>query len=94
MSINRDQVIRVAKLARLSFTDAEIDQLTVQLGNVLELANQLNQVDTTDIEPMVHAIELTNAVVPDQLGVSLSREAALQNAPEDDGECFLVPAVL
>ncbi len=94
MSISREQVAKVAKLARLSFTDAELDSLTVQLGNVLQLANQLQQVDTTDIEPMVHAVELTNAVVPDQLKPSIPREAALKNAPEDDGECFLVPAVL
>ncbi len=43
---------------------------------------------------MVHAVELQNAVVPDQLAPSLPREEALKNAPEDDGECFLVPAVL
>lgn len=94
MGISRDQVAKVAKLARLSFSEAELDELTVQLSNVLELANQLAEVDTTDVEPMVHAVELTNAVVPDQLGASLPRAAALQNAPEDDGECFLVPAVL
>lgn len=94
MSISREQVAKVAKLARLSFSDTELDKLTVQLGNVLGLANQLSEVDTTDVEPMVHAVEITNAVVPDTLAPSLPREQALKNAPEDDGECFLVPAVL
>lgn len=94
MSISREQVAKVAKLARLSFSDTELDELTVQLGNILGLANQLSEVDTTDVEPMVHAVEITNAVVPDVLAPSLPREEALKNAPEDDGECFLVPAVL
>lgn len=94
MSISREQVAKVAKLARLSFSDAELDELTVQLGNVLQLANQLSEVDTSDVEPMVHAVELTNATMPDLARPSLPREEALKNAPEDDGECFLVPAVL
>ncbi len=94
MSIQREQVIKIAKLARLSFTDAEVDQLTVDLGNMLKLVDQLSEVDTDGIEPMVHAVELANAIVPDELGESLTREQALQNAPDEDGECFLVPAVL
>ncbi len=94
MSIDRDQVIRIAKLARLSFSETEIDELTVQLGNMLDLADQLNEVDISSVDPMVHAVELTNAIVPDKLGVSLPRESALKNAPESDGECFVVPAVL
>jgi aspartyl-tRNA(Asn)/glutamyl-tRNA(Gln) amidotransferase subunit C len=94
MSISREQVAKVAKLARLSFTDLELDELTVQLGSILNLANQLSEVDTTDVEPMVHAVEITNAIVPDTLAPSLPRDEVLKNAPEDDGECFLVPAVL
>ena len=94
MSIDRQQVLKIAKLARLSFSDAEVDELTVQLGNILVLVEQMSQVDTSDIEPMVHALPLTNALADDELGESLPRELALANAPQDDSECFLVPAVL
>ena len=94
MAIDREQVIKIAKLARLSFSDAEIDELTGQLGNMLALVEQLGGVDTEGVEPMVHAVELVNATAADVLSPSLPREQALQNAPQTDGETFLVPAVL
>lgn len=92
--IDRATVLKIARLARLEFTDAEIDELTGQLGSILSLVEQLQEVDVDGVEPMVHAIDLTNALADDQLGVSISRDAALRNAPADDGEHFLVPAVL
>ena len=93
MAIDRAQVIKIARLARLSFSDAEIDELTGQLGNMLALVEQLGEVDTADVEPMVHAVDLVNATAADLIAPSLPRERALQNAPETDGECFVVPAV-
>ncbi len=68
--------------------------MTVQLGGILGYVDQLAQVDTESVEPLAHATELSNAFRTDAVGPSLPREAALANAPRQDGECFLVPAVL
>jgi aspartyl-tRNA(Asn)/glutamyl-tRNA(Gln) amidotransferase subunit C len=54
----------------------------------------LNEVDTDDVEPMAHAVEVTNVLREDAVRESLPREAALANAPKTDGECFLVPPIL
>ena len=87
-------VRRVARLARLRLNDDEVAVYARQLGQVLEYVNQLQQVDTTQVVPMAHAIELQNVFREDQPTPSLSREAALANAPQTDGTYFLVPAIL
>lgn len=94
MSLTLDDVKRIANLARLSFTEDELVEITKQLGNVVELVTELSQVDTDGISPMVHAIEIENVLVEDQVLASLPREEALKNAPSSDDECFRVPAVL
>ncbi len=94
MALNREQVAKIAHLARLSFTDAELDDLTVQLGKIVGLVDELSCVNTDGIEPMVHAIELENVLKSDEIKPSLAREKALSNAPDADDECFRVSAVL
>ncbi|MCE3016994.1 MAG: Asp-tRNA(Asn)/Glu-tRNA(Gln) amidotransferase subunit GatC [Pirellula sp.] len=94
MSLTLDDVKRIANLARLSFTEDELVEITEQLGNVVELVTELSQVDTDGISPMVHAIEIVNVLVEDKVLASLPREEALKNAPSSDDECFRVPAVL
>jgi aspartyl-tRNA(Asn)/glutamyl-tRNA(Gln) amidotransferase subunit C len=94
MAINTEDVIRVANLARLSLSPSEVQELTEQLGKIVGLVEQLSEVNTDNVEPMVHAIELQNVLAVDQVVPSLPREAALQNAPSADQECFRVPAVL
>ncbi|MDX1963808.1 MAG: Asp-tRNA(Asn)/Glu-tRNA(Gln) amidotransferase subunit GatC [Pirellulales bacterium] len=94
MSLTRADVEKVSLLARLRLTPAEIDLFTPQLGAILDYVEQLGRLDTTDVSPMAHAVELTNVFRADELIPSLPREAALVNAPRADGECYLVPAVL
>jgi aspartyl-tRNA(Asn)/glutamyl-tRNA(Gln) amidotransferase subunit C len=94
VSLTLDDVKRIANLARLSFTEDELVEITKQLGNVVELVTELSQVDTDGISPMVHAIEIENVLVEDHVLASLPREEALKNAPSSDDECFRVPAVL
>ena len=94
VSLTLDDVKRIANLARLSFTEDELVEITKQLGNVVELVTELSQVDTDGINPMVHAIEIVNVLVEDKVLASLPREEALKNAPSSDDECFRVPAVL
>ncbi len=92
--LTRNEVLKVARLARLKLTDAEVADYAEKLGSVLEYVESLNEVDTEDVEPMVHAVELSNVFRPDEVVPSLPREAALSNAPKTDGYCFLVPQIL
>ena len=94
MALCADDVIRVANLARLSLAPSEVAELTNKLGKIVELVEQLSEVDTDNVEPMVHAFDLHNVLAPDVCCKSLPREEALKNAPASDSECFRVPAVL
>lgn len=94
MSLSRDEVAKVALLARLHLDDTELDTMTEQLGQIVGYVDQLAQLDTSDVEPMAHAVEITNVFAEDKLRPSLPREQALQNAPKQDGEFYRVPAVL
>jgi aspartyl-tRNA(Asn)/glutamyl-tRNA(Gln) amidotransferase subunit C len=94
MSLTRQEVEKVSLLARLQLTDDELALMTVQLGQIVGYVEQLRELNTDEVEPMAHAVELTNVFRPDDLSDSLPREAALANAPKADGECYLVPAVL
>jgi len=92
--LSRGDVAKVALLARLKLTDSELDLLTAQMGQVLQYVGLLNEVDTADVEPMAHAVELSNVFREDEERPSLPREAALANAPRSDGKCFVVPQIL
>jgi aspartyl-tRNA(Asn)/glutamyl-tRNA(Gln) amidotransferase subunit C len=94
MSLTRTEVERVSLLARLQLSDGELDLMTAQLGHVLDYVRQLDELDTHDVEPMAHAIELRDVFAADQVKPSLDRELALANAPKRDDQCYLVPAVL
>lgn len=94
MTLSESEVRRVAHLARLSISDEELPELTRQLTQVLGLVDQLGEVNTDGVEPLVHAIEISNVLQPDVIQPSLSRDEVLHNAPSSDSECFRVPAVL
>ncbi len=94
MALTRDEVEKVSLLARLKLTDAELDRMTAQLGQVVDYVHQLAELDTEEVEPMAHAVELTNVFRTDEVRPSLPRTEALANAPKRDEECYLVPAVL
>ena len=92
--LTRDDVRKVAVLARLELRDDELDRFTAQLGQVLEYVGLLQELDTDEVEPMAHAVEVTNVWREDALAPSLPRDAALANAPSTDGRYFLVPPIL
>jgi aspartyl-tRNA(Asn)/glutamyl-tRNA(Gln) amidotransferase subunit C len=94
MALTRNEVEKVSLLARLKLTDAELDRMTAQLGQVVDYVHQLAELDTEEVEPMAHAVELTNVFRADEVRPSLPRAEALANAPKRDEECYLVPAVL
>jgi aspartyl-tRNA(Asn)/glutamyl-tRNA(Gln) amidotransferase subunit C len=94
MALSAEDVIRIGNLARLSLNPGEVVELTDKLGKIVGLVEQLAEVDTEKVEPMVHAFDLQNVLAADVVRPSLTRDEALQNAPSSDSECFRVPAVL
>jgi aspartyl-tRNA(Asn)/glutamyl-tRNA(Gln) amidotransferase subunit C len=94
MSLSREQVEKVSLLARLRLSETELEMLTVQLGQVVDYMDLLGELDTENVEPMAHAVELSNVFRDDELRPSFDRAEMLARAPHADGECYLVPAVL
>jgi aspartyl-tRNA(Asn)/glutamyl-tRNA(Gln) amidotransferase subunit C len=94
MSLSRADVEKVALLARLRLTDAELETITGQLAQIVGYVDQLGEVNTDGVEPMAHAIEVANVFRDDRTAPSLPREEALANAPHHDDRGYLVPAVL
>ena len=81
MAITHDTIEKVSLLARLQLSDTEIDSLTNELGQILDYVDQLSEVDTENVAPMAHAIEVSNVFSSDDVKPSLPREQALANAP-------------
>jgi aspartyl-tRNA(Asn)/glutamyl-tRNA(Gln) amidotransferase subunit C len=94
MSVTMHDVEHVAALARLSFPEEEKQKLTAQLNEILRYMELLNTVDTDNVEPLSHVIELQNVFREDVLRPSLPREEALKNAPARTEEFFKVPKVI
>ena len=93
MSLTLDEVRKVAKLGRLELSDPDLVLMQQQLSAILDYVAQLNELDTTDVEPLAHPLPVENVFRPDQPVTSLSVDAALQNAPNRIGDYFGVPAV-
>lgn len=94
MGLTREDVHKVAMLARLRLEDAELGTYTQQLNAILDFIEQLQEVDIEGVEPLAHGGEVTNVFREDRAEPSLPREKALANAPKRNSESFLVPAVL
>ena len=94
MSLTREEVEKVSRLARLRLSDEELDRMTVQLGQIVAYVELLSELDTENVEPMAHALDVSNVFAADELRASLERAAALAGAPHHDREFYLVPAVL
>ena len=92
MAISSDEVLHVARLARLALTDEEIERLGAQLNAILEAVGKVAELDLSDVEPTAHPLDLVNAWANDEPRPSLSVEEALANAPDRDGDLFRVPA--
>lgn len=94
MAATEIDVKYVAHLARLQLSPDEEKQFGEQLGQVLHYIEKLNQLDVSGIEPMAHAVPLTNVTRTDNTRPSLSNEEALLNAPAKAGGLFVVPKIV
>ncbi|HEU5394649.1 MAG TPA: Asp-tRNA(Asn)/Glu-tRNA(Gln) amidotransferase subunit GatC [Candidatus Methylomirabilis sp.] len=94
MKITLQEVEHVARLARLALSGEEKEQMRSQLDRILGHIEKLNQLDTAEVEPTSHVIPMTNVFRDDALIPSLSREEALENAPDRQEEFFRVPRII
>lgn len=92
--LTMEQVRHVARLARLALSEEELARFGPQLESILGYIDKLNEVDTSDVEPMAHALPVHNVLREDVAGEPLPLEKVLQNAPEIDGPFFKVPKVI
>ena len=92
--IDREQVKKVANLARLDITPEEEEQFTTQLNSILDYFDQLSELDTDNVPPTTRAIETSNITRPDQLQPFTDRQALLDSAPEQEGDYFRVPKIM
>jgi aspartyl-tRNA(Asn)/glutamyl-tRNA(Gln) amidotransferase subunit C len=91
--ITRDTVKHIAKLARLSLSEAEEALYTLQLGKIIEYFDELKAIDTTDVEPMSHALSITNVMRDDLVVASPGHASLLTGAPEAEKGFFRVPKI-
>jgi len=92
--IDIEQVRHIGRLSRIELGDEQLRTFARQLGDILAYFDKLRELDTQDVEPMVHAVETHNVLAADEPGESLSSDEALANAPQRDGDLFKVPKVI
>jgi aspartyl-tRNA(Asn)/glutamyl-tRNA(Gln) amidotransferase subunit C len=91
MAISRDEVLHVARLARLALTDDEVERLTGELDAILEAVGIVAELDLADVEPTAHPLDVVNVWDEDEPQVSLTIDEVFANAPAREGDLFRVP---
>ena len=92
--ISSSDVLKVAELARIELPEDQIETYTTQLEEILSYVDQLQKIDTKNIQPTTRAVEVVNAMREDKVEVKCSREDILDQAPHRDGDFFRVPKIL
>ncbi|MFC1902327.1 Asp-tRNA(Asn)/Glu-tRNA(Gln) amidotransferase subunit GatC [Chloroflexota bacterium] len=94
MKLSREEVLHIARLARVGLSEAEIDRLSEQLSNLLEHFETLQHVDTDGVPATAQSVDLQSVMREDEVAPSFSPDDILANAPRREGDCFRVRAVL
>ena len=94
MSISKEEVTRVASLARLELGEDDLERFAGQLTDILQYMDTLNEVDTSGTEPLYSPAEHGTPFRDDEVREEYSRREVIRNAPENDGEYFIVPRVV
>jgi aspartyl-tRNA(Asn)/glutamyl-tRNA(Gln) amidotransferase subunit C len=92
MAISREEVLHVAKLARLALDEGELERLTAELGKILEAVGVVSELDLADVPPTSHPLDLVNVWAEDEPHESLSLDDVFANAPSEEAKQFRVPA--
>ncbi len=94
MAVTKKDVEKIAELAKLKFSDEELENFTPQMNEILSYMDKLNELDTEDVKPLSHPVEQINVFREDELKSSVSTEEALKNAPDKTDNHFKVPKVI
>ena len=94
MSLSRDNVVKIAHLARLGIDEADVRRYARELSNILELVEQMNRLDTTNTEPMAHPLDTTQRLRADIVTEKNERELFQAAAPQVEAGLYLVPQVI
>ena len=94
MKIDHTTVNKLSDLAKLEFDEAASEEIIKDLNNMLSFVDKLNELDTSNIEPLIYMSEEVNTLRPDEVKMEISHEEALKNAPKRDSDFFKVPKVL
>jgi aspartyl-tRNA(Asn)/glutamyl-tRNA(Gln) amidotransferase subunit C len=94
MKLSREEVLRIAALAKVGVTEADVEKMREQLSNILENFEALQKLDTERVLPTAQSIALQNVILPDEVRPSLTTEEVLANAPQREGDFFKVKIVL
>lgn len=94
MLVNDALIDKLARLSRLSFDEAEKEEIKNDLQKMISFVEKLNELDLSNVEPLVHVTDAVNVFREDEIKGSISREDAFRNAPVHDGSYFKVPKVI
>lgn len=94
MKISNEEVKHIAKLAKLSLSEEEVEKFSTELGQIAEFVEQLNEVDISGVSPTAHVVDKKNVFRKDEMKPSFAREQILKNAPSKEAGCISVPKVV
>ena len=94
MTVDRNLILKLESLAKLELSEEERTKLGGDLSNILSMVEKLQELDTTDVEPLIYINEEVNKLRADKVKNQVSQQEALKNAPDSDGTYFKVPKVL
>ena len=94
MKINEDQIIKTARLARLELSENEREEYSKQLNDIIEYVEKINELDTSNVKPADHIMEISNVFRDDAVKKSSDRKSIEQNAPSFVDGFFVVPKII
>lgn len=94
MAVNKDDVLHIAELSKLSLTENEIEKFTGDINTILNYMEKLNGIDTENVEPLLYPVEVNAVLREDILIPSIDRETALKNSANKNEEYFIVPKII
>jgi len=92
--ITREEVLHIARLARLELSDTELERMREQLNGILQYIDKLKRLDVTGVEPTSHAVPLVNVMREDEVAPPFAQDAMLANAPDRVAALFRVPRII